>query len=246
MDKTILITRPKGDELGLTNALQDNGYRVIHEPLMDIVLRHQERYNVFRAISDDPDAVLVTSRHGVRALAILTDIRDMFVICVGESTAKAALAAGFTRVSSAGGNARLLMQHVLASYDEGARFLYISGDHVRVDLSQALGQAGMRVERIVAYESLAAEQLSDTLIEQLRRRQIDAVSFLSQRTAEIFLELLEKHEILDSVRELRAFCMSEAVADALEEWPWKSIHVSPDASLVSLVNSIDNVFVANG
>jgi uroporphyrinogen-III synthase len=246
MDKTILITRPKGDEQGLTLALQNSGYRVIHEPLMDILLCHQERYNVQRALQEDPDAILVTSRHGVQALAILTEMRDHYLVCVGESTAKSALSAGFTRISAAGGNARLLMQHVTAGYDEGSRFLYISGDHVRTDLSVTLGEAGMQVERIVAYESVAADQLSDTLVEQLRRGQIDAVTFLSQRTAEIFLQLLEKHEILEAVSDLRVFCMSEAVSDVLSEWPWKSVHVAADATLASLVNSIDNVFLANG
>mgnify|MGYP002781078493 CR=1 FL=1 len=246
MDKTILITRPKGDEQGQTIALQTHGYRVIHEPLMDIILCHQERYNVHRALEEDPDAILVTSRHGVQALAILTEIRDPYVICVGDSTARAAESAGFNRITSAGGNAKLLMQHVLSCYDEGSKFLYISGDHVRVDLATALGKAGMRVERLVAYESVAAEELSDTVIEQLRRGQIDGVTFLSQRTAEIFLQLLEKHGIFEAIENLRAFCMSEAVADVLQQFSWKSVHVAADATLASLVNSIDNVFLANG
>lgn len=246
MDKTVLITRPKGNEHGLVNALQASGYRVIHEPLMNIMLQHHERYNVHRAIMEEPDAVLVTSRHGVEALSLLTDIRDSFLVCIGEASMRAAQSFGFTRISAAGGSARQLMQHVLASYDEGSHFVYISGDHVRTDLAVELSEAGMQVERIVAYEAAAAERLSDILTEHLRRGQLDAVTFLSQRTASIFMELLEKEDIAGTVAGMRAFCMSEAVADALDEWPWKSIHVAPDATLASLVNSIDNVFLANG
>lgn len=246
MDRTILITRPKGDEQGLVSALQEGGYRVIHEPLMEILLQHHERYNVTRALVEEPDAVLVTSRHGVQALSLLTEIRDPFLICVGEATERAAQSIGFTRTASAGGSARQLLDYVLSAYDEGSRFVYVSGDHVRVDLAEELGEAGMRVERIVTYEARAATELSDILVEHLRRGQIDAVTFLSHRTATIFMELLEKQEIAEAVAGVRAFCMSEAVADALEEWPWKSIHVAPDATLASLVNSIDNVFLANG
>ncbi len=246
MDKTILVTRPKGDEHTMVAALQTSGYRVIHEPLMDVVLRHTERYNVHRAMNEEPDAILVTSRHAVQALAILMELRDVFVICVGEATARAALSAGFTRISTAGGNAQSIIDHVLASYDEGSRFLYVSGDYVRTDLSVALGQAGMRIERIVVYETLATETLSDILVEHIRRRQLDAVTFLSQRTAEIFIELAEKHDITEHLAHIRAFCMSEAVADGLSQWPWKAVHVAHQATLASLVNSIDNVFLANG
>jgi uroporphyrinogen-III synthase len=246
MDKTILITRPQGDEHGLVSTLQSSGYHIIHEPLMEIMLRHHERYNVHRALMEEPDAILVTSRHGVKALAILTEIRDPFVICVGEATARAAESAGFLRTSTAGGSARQLMEHVLSCYDESSRFVYISGDHVNTDLGEELGQAGMRVERIIAYEANAAETLSDTLVEQLRRKQVDGVTFLSQRTARIFMSLLEQQDLTDSTEGMHAFCMSQAVADTLERWPWQGIHVAQNATLASIVKSIDNVFLTNG
>jgi uroporphyrinogen-III synthase len=246
MDKTILITRPKGDEYGLAEMLQVRNYRAIHEPLMDILLRHNERYALHRALMDDPDAILVTSRHAVQALSILTEIRDLFLICVGEATAKAAFSAGFTRVSTAGGNAKLMIEQVLASYDEDSRFIYASGEDVRTDLAAELGAAGMRVERIVVYETIAAQQLSDTLVEQLKRGQVDGVTFLSQRTAEIFMKLIDRHGISNCIEGLRAFCMSETVADSLALRPWMAIHVAHEPTLASLTNSIDNVFLANG
>jgi uroporphyrinogen-III synthase len=246
MDKTILITRPKGDEYGFAEMLQVRNYRAIHEPLMDIMLRHNERYAIHHAIMDDPDAILVTSRHAVQALSILTEIRDLFLICVGEATARAALSAGFTRVSAAGGNAKLMVEQVLESYDEGSRFIYASGEDVRTDLAAELGEEGMKVERIVVYETVAAQRLSDTLVEQLRRRQVDAVTFLSQRTAEIFMTLVDRHGISNCIEGLRAFCMSETVADSLTLRPWLAIHVAHEPTLASLANSIDNVFLANG
>lgn len=246
MDKTILITRPRGDEHGLVSTLQSSGYHIIHEPLMDIMLRHNERYNVHRAMTEEPDAILVTSRHGVKALAILTEIRDLFVICVGEATARAAESAGFTRISIAGGTAKQLIEHVMSSYDEGSRFLYISGEHVNIDLTEVLGRCGMRVERIITYEAPASEALSDTLVEQLRRGQVDAVTFLSPRTARIFLSLIAQQELEECLGSIRAFCLSKSVADTLTEGQWQGIHVANDATLASLVKSIDNVYLTNG
>ncbi len=50
----------------------------------------------------------------------------------------------------------------------------------------------METHRLVVYEAIATPQLSDTLIEQLRRRQLDAVTFMSPRAANIFTTLLAK------------------------------------------------------
>jgi len=102
--KTILITRPKGDETSLMELFQEQGYRVIHEPLTSIYLDHTQRQALYHALADEPDAVILTSRHAVQALAMLSDFRDLFLICVGDSTAEVAHSLGFSRVSIAGGN----------------------------------------------------------------------------------------------------------------------------------------------
>ncbi len=92
--ETIVITRPKGDAASLTEALQARGYHVIHEPLTEIFLRHAERQALHQALLEEPDAIILTSRHGVHALALLTDLRDSYLLCVGEATAQAAAFAG--------------------------------------------------------------------------------------------------------------------------------------------------------
>ncbi len=137
-DKTIVITRAKGDEKTLTDLLHAHDYRVIHEPLTDIFLRHTERQAVEDALLDEPDAVLITSRHGVQALSLLTELRDPCLLCVGEATAEAAHSLGFIRVNSAGGNVQNLIEHIAAGYDGGSRFFYPCGQHVRVALDEVL------------------------------------------------------------------------------------------------------------
>jgi len=43
MSKTIIVTRAKGDETEITEALQEAGHYVIHEPLTEIFLNHTLR-----------------------------------------------------------------------------------------------------------------------------------------------------------------------------------------------------------
>jgi len=240
--ETILITRPKGDEMALTDALHVHGYRVIHEPLTEIFLRHTERQALHNALLSEPDAVIITSRHGANALALLSDLRDAYLICIGEATASTAQSLGFTRVCNAGGNVQKLIEYIYASYDPETRFLYVSGKHVRVDLDAVLATQGMHVDRIVLYEAIASPQLSDTLVEQLRRGQIDAVTFLSQRTAHIFTALLARAGAQQTVTGLHAAALSETIAEPLVSWPWKGIHTAREATLASLIECVDNIF----
>lgn len=243
--ETVLITRPRGDEMALTEALQARGLHIIHEPLLEIFLRHTERQTLHRALLQEPDAVIVTSRHGVRALAALTEMRDHSLLCVGEATADAAQSLGFLRATAAGGTGERLIEYITGSYDEDSRFLYLSGEHTRIDIAAALQRHGMRAERIALYEATAAQQLSDTLAEHIRRRQVDVATFLSPRTAEIFLRLCEKADVLPSLAAMHAICLSDAVATPLSEVRWRSLVSAGEPTLASLVHCVDNALKTN-
>lgn len=241
-DKTILVTRPAGDEKQLTDMLHARGLRVIHEPLTHIYLHHTRRHELQAALLAEPDAVLVTSKHAVNALAFLSELRDVYLICVGEATARAAYSQGFDRVEIAGPAAGRMIDHVLSCYDPGARFLYISGEHTRVDVEAALAAGGMRVQRIVAYEAVASGQLSDTLIEQIKRGNINAATFLSQRAAAIFTRLLAEAKESAAIAGMDCFCLSAAIAEPLQSEPWRHIHVTQEPTLASLLECVDNVY----
>ena len=240
--KTVLITRPKGDEMALKELFHDHGYRVIHEPLTSIYLDHTQRQALYHALADEPDAVILTSRHAVQALAMLSDFRDLFLICVGDSTAEVAHSLGFSRVSIAGGTVDRLVAAILDSYDEGSRFVYLSGEHVRADIGALLAGSSMHVQRLVLYEAVASEQISDILIEHLKRRQLDAVTFLSARSAQIFTSLVHKAGMGEALTCLQAFCLSPSITEVLKNQPWQQVHAASEPTLASIVECVDNIF----
>jgi len=241
-NETIVITRALGDEGELRDALQESGYHAIHEPLTEIFLRHTARTELANALLEDPNAVLITSQHGVQALAMLTEIRDMFLLCVGEKTAEIAANLGFIHVSMAGGNVDAMLDYIASGYDEDSRLLYVSGENISVDLGEVLAVGGMQVERVVVYEAIAAENLSDTLVEQLKRGQIDAVTFFSPRTVQIFLSLAKKADALAYLQKIDAFCFSENVASAAEYATWRAIYSADKPTLASLLLCVDNAY----
>lgn len=242
MSKTILVTRAKGDEHELTEALQALGHAVIHEPLTEIFLDHTIRGHLYQMLLAEPNAILITSKHAVQALALLSDIRDVMLLCVGESTAEMAQSLGFVRVEIAGGTVEHLLNYIRDAYDEESKFLYVSGEHIRSDLPVILETFGMHCERIIAYQAIGAEGLSDTLVEQMKRGQIDAVTFFSPRNAEIFCNLLEQTECARTSRKMDAFCLSDDVAASADKLDWRAIMIAEKPTLASLVESIDNAY----
>jgi uroporphyrinogen-III synthase len=240
MTKTIVITRARGDEASLVDALHARGYRTIHEPLTEIFLNHTARPELEYELQKDPSAVIITSRNGVRALAALTEMRDPMILCVGESTADVATSAGFTRVYAAGGDIEQLLNYIGDAYEEDAHFLYVSAEHIRTDLEPLLAIKGMQVKRIVTYTALPSQALSETLVEQLKRGQLDAITFLSQRSAQIFSTLMAKAEINTTAKDLQAIALSEAVAEPIRQLPWQAVAVSRQPTLASLLECVDN------
>lgn len=243
--KTIVITRPVGDESILRDELLERGYHVIHEPITEIFLRHTARLEVEHALASVPDAVIITSKHAVQALAMLTELRDMFLLCVGEATANIATQLGFDRVSVAGGTVDGIIDYILDCYDEDSRFLYISGEDISINLGEIFSMRGMSLSRVVVYDAIAAESLSDTLVEQLRRGQIDAISFFSSRTAQIFLSLAEKSGVITTLERLDTFCLSESITEITSKCNWQRIYSADKATLASIVSCIDNAYGNN-
>ncbi len=242
MSKTILVTRAKGDEHEITEALQALGHFVIHEPLTEIFLNHTIRAHIELLLADELNAILVTSKHAVQALALLSDIRDVCILAVGTATMECAMSLGFSRVYDTGGTLESMLTYIQGGYDDEARFVYISGEHIRSDLPEILQSFGMSCERVIAYHALASEALSDTLVAQLQRGQIDAVTFFSPRNAEIFLNLLERAEISPATAVLDLFALSEDVANAANKAEWRQVFISAQPTLASLVDSVDNAY----
>ncbi len=242
MSKTILVTRAKGDEHEITEALQQLGHHVIHEPLTEIFLNHTIRAEMEQAMIDEPNAILITSKHAAQALALLSDIRDICMLAVGTATAEALMSLGFSRVYDTGGTLESMLDYIRDGYDDDARFLYISGDHIRSDLPMILSSFGMACTRVVAYHALAAETLSDTLTHQIKRGQVDAVTFFSPRNAEIFATLLEQAECVRASAQMDAFVVSDDVAAAADALDWRQIVIAEKPTLASLVQSVDNSY----
>ncbi len=230
----LLVTRPKEDAEALTATLGERGIETVVAPMM----------TVSDVAGPDPDltgvqALLITSTNGIRAFAGRSPNRDIAVCAVGDASARAARAAGFTDVKSASGDVEALTALVIAERDpDNGALLHIAGTHVAGDLQGALEVAGFEIRRQILYEARAIDALNPELKEALESGAIDGVLLFSPRTAGHFAELVMDAGLSESCRDLIAYCLSPAVAEKAQSLAWRDVVVATEPSQEALLRAL--------
>jgi len=242
-----LITRPEEDAASLADALRQRGVEVAIEPLLSIRTLPGAAIDLTGV-----QAVLFTSSNGVRAFAELSPRRDLPAFAVGDATAAAALAAGFTQFKSAGGDVRDLARLVGSSLKPADGLLFhAAASAVAGDLAGALEAAGFGLRRAVLYEAKPAEQLSEATLRRLADGAINWVLFFSPRTAATFVRLIEtapaaeRERLAAGVGRAEALCLSPAVADAAQKLSWRSVLSALRPDLPGMLQLVDATLAEN-
>ncbi len=147
----LLLTRPRAQSERFVRdfaAALGRELPVVIAPLIEIVPR---------GLAVDPGTaagLIFTSENGVAAFAAAEARRHWPVWCVGERTADAARAAGFSQVSVAGGDAESLVAGILAARPAGP-LLHLRGAHAAGDVSGRLTAGGIPTTAAVVYDQVA-------------------------------------------------------------------------------------------
>lgn len=217
----IAITRAEPEASRTAARIRDLGGEPILTPLLAIAPR------AFDANLTEVSALLFTSSNGVRAFAAAAPERNLPALCVGDATAEAARAAGFTHVASADGAGADLVALARKTLDSHkGRVLHLSGENIAHDIADELSEAGFNAERRVVYAAEASAILPHALAAPL-----DVILFHSARAAEIYAGFGAPNAHLRI-----AACLSPTVAHAAATSPtaaptglipWKKLVVAP-------------------
>ncbi len=231
-----LVTRPADDAEDIVALLRDRGIGVVLSPMMRVVHRNRD-------IDDDAaraQAVLFTSRNGVRAFCATCGRRDVPVLTVGDSTARLAADSGFRSVESAGGDsaalARLAVERLTPA---GGPLLHAAGETVAGPLSDILSDAGFQVIRRSVYAAEPVDTLSPAAVEALSGGGLDFVLLFSPRTARLFGERIREAGLESCLRRATAVCLSPAVAAATEGGNWAGRAVAARPTTEALFEALD-------
>ena len=155
----------------------------------------------------DVGVLAFTSANGARAFAGRSAERDLPVFAVGEGTAAAARAAGFSRVETAYGDVAALATMIAARRLAGV-VLHPGAVELAGDLAGRLTKAGVKARTVAVYETIA----QGSSVELLGRLEtLDAALVHSPKAARCLSEQL----IRTPAPDLNILCLSPQIAKSL-------------------------------
>ena len=182
--RAVWITRAEPGASVTAGRVALLGFAPIVEPLL--------RFHPIAGAVLDPlpgEALAFTSVNGVTGAARLTGRRDLKVFAVGDTTASAARALGFSDVTSASGDVEALSTLIIQNPPEGG-VLHPAAMETAGDLVGALLSAGVAARKTAVYRTEAAETLPEQIAEALETGRLVAILLHSPRAAKAAAGLL--------------------------------------------------------
>jgi uroporphyrinogen-III synthase len=207
----VVITRPQPDGERTAASLRARGHDVLVAPLMRVE-------PVAADLGGRWGAIIVTSANAPNAIADNRARNALYVLplfAVGQRSAEAARLAGFTDVTSAGGDVHDLLRTLVARQaDANAPLLYLAGEDRAADLLVELSTRGIAAEMRIVYRAVTAP-FPPTLVEALEAGEVDAVMHFSRRSADNYVAGAKKADVARAALAVRHFCLSAQVAEPL-------------------------------
>lgn len=208
----VLVTRPEPGATETTRRLVSLGFETIKLPLQET-----------RAVPMAPGvelsgivAVAFPSASAIRHAPgdLLRQWSDLPCFAVGEATADAARAAGFTHVVAAQGDAQSLGGLAIAEAPAG-RVAYLCGKVRRPLFEDMLKRAGIPVLVLETYDTLTLELDARAISDRLGKSAVDCVLVYSANAAALLAKIVQAKDLQGRFEATTFICMSERVSEAL-------------------------------
>jgi len=237
----LLVTRPEPEADRTAEALRARGHAVTVAPVLEVETIPDAAFGAgpyAGVVMTSANAARVMASHARRAA-----LAGLPVFTVGNRTAEAAAAAGFSDVVSADGGAPELVRLIAATLRPAAtvvapaRLVYFAAHERATDLAAALAAHGIAVETVVTYRTVASPLLARAL-EAALRDGLDGALHYSRRSAQTFLIGAGTAGLIDAAVGLTHYCLSSEVAAPLRSAGARAVKVAPrpdEAALLALV-----------
>jgi uroporphyrinogen-III synthase len=216
----ILVTRPLPDGATTASALRAKGFAVLLAPMLrfEPVAFHNDSDSSY-------GAVIVTSANALRAIETKLQGSPWLklpLFAVGEHTADAARAVGFTQVISASSDAAGLRERIVTSVKakvlkKTSPLLYLAGADLARDLPGELGERDFTVVTRTTYRMVAAPNLPEETRMAFAAHEVEAVLHYSRRSARAFIEAVRAAGVEISALSLPQCCLSAGIATVVRD-----------------------------
>lgn len=229
----VLVTRPEPGGSATAARLAARGYAPVLAPLLTI-----ETFARSLPAAETLRGILVASGQAIPALPDLYHPLPLYA--VGDATAAAARAAGFTQVVSAGGKAEDLAALIIRDLPRaGAPLMLATGKNQGDRLKTILQAFGFEVIKEEVYAARSVTALPAAAVHFLREAEGGWVLLFSRETALCFRRLCQATALAASLGRFRLGAISQTVADAAQGLPWAGIHVAmqpTEQAVLALLN----------
>ena len=187
-------------------------------------------------------AVIITSANAASAIADHPACKTLLhlpVFAVGQRSAEAARQAGFTDVTSAGGDVRDLVRLIAERRaDAAAPLLYLAGEDRAADLVGELIMHGIAAEMAVVYRAATAP-FPPELTAALQAGEVDAVLHFSKRSAGNYLAGAAQAGVTGQALGVRHICLSAQIAAPLADAGAGRVAIAPRPDEAALIASLE-------
>lgn len=207
----VLVTRPEPGASATARLLREMGHEPVLLPLTRIEPLAADRW------PEACDAVLATSANAIRH-APQTQLRKLAstpLFVVGERTAEAARAAGFSTIRAVAADAASLVGLVGSEIEGHLRFLYLAGAERGHVLEDGLRELGHAVDAVATYDAPAIAYPVVALSRMLGSERLDVALLYSSRAAVLLAQLAGRPEIAQLLAATRFLTISQEVSTAL-------------------------------
>ncbi len=215
----ILLTRPLDDCKDLMIRFKSLGHKVSHLPVIKIepIKYEQPDFNDYKGI-------IFTSANAVKNLDLKNIDKKIICFCVGSATEKIVKQNGFQNIFCADGNVNNLKEIILQNFNRNhGSLLYVSGQIISSNLDRDLITEGYSVKRIVNYNAISIEEISEEFVKDLKSLIPDMIFIYSENSARNYLNLLKKYDLTDIWMNTNLICLGEKTSSILNEIKWKKI-----------------------
>lgn len=230
----LLVTRPEEDAVAFKAHLIAQGHQVTIEPLLTISTANADEIDL-----DGAQAIIATSRNGLRALAQTTHLDEALklpLFAVGPGTASTARGLGFGTIIEGPSNAQALIPLISehAEVNSGP-LVHLAGDTVKEGFVDELHRLGYFVAQPIVYTTEVASRFGSATVASMRNKRIDGVILLSPRTAGVYAGLVQMHNLTTACADIVHFCISQATANQLAAISEAPIRIPPQPNLQELL-----------
>ncbi len=230
MKNIVLITRPEDSAAETAYAVNQKGYLTFCEPFLEVVYHDVELPEL-----NPYTALIFTSANAVQGFVRNSQRRDIVAYCVGEQTAQAVRQAGFKAYQSAQGKVSDLIKLIENEPIEG-KILYLRAR----DMAQPFKVRGKDIAEITLYHTEKSKEISQNCLDLMEAGAFSHVLFYSARTAQTFVELVEKYKVKQGLKQCKALCLGDSMIEYVTNLQWKDVMVAKTPDHQGMLHLLEN------